>query len=63
MKERTFEDLYDQDYGGEELVWEWDESDRVFRATDSKMKTYMLRPTQGVIEIEELDEEMEEDEE
>jgi len=48
MSVKAFGDLYD-----DELNWKWDESDQVFRATDDMMKMYILKPTHGILEVEE----------
>lgn len=60
MASQDFEEAYASpcDCGGENLSWEWDGNDLVFRATCSCLKSYSLVPVGGVVEI--TDEEAEE---
>ncbi len=49
MSVKNFEDLYND----EEMNWKWDESELVFRATDSMMRVVTLKPTHAILEVEE----------
>lgn len=51
---KTFESLYlETDEEGDSLIWEWDPDEMVFKATDSAMRIYTLRPLTAEMELDE----------
>jgi hypothetical protein len=59
---KTFENLYSETgVDNEPLDWEWDPQELVFRATDSSMRVYTLRPLSAELETDDSDVEQEDE--
>lgn len=60
----TFEDAYTAncEHCGDQLEWEWEHTDMVFKSTCSCLRTYALTPINAAVELTDEPEDDEEEE-